>query len=136
MKRCLLLLMLAGCSTTVQQSVPGIVAAPPPSPAMKSITSPSAAAKSYEIQLWWNPYTAPGVTSLRVWRGTTPAFFSLVNEIPSSWTTVQVGGQNYNTQYYFRLTAFGPNGESAPSTTCSYFKQNANKPGIPGNSAQ
>jgi len=110
---------------------PGIdnAKAPASAPTALSAKLLATAPKGYSVQLVWNQYPDPTVSSLRVWQGS-----SAIRQVSPQVTTVVVGGLSYRVQYSWHLTAIGPTGESAPSGTVGYWKQNAQQPGIPSGS--
>ncbi len=130
MKHCLALLLLAGCATK-EPPPPTAHAAPT---AMAPTATPLAQQpKSYTINLSWSPYVDPTASKLIVWEGTDPnGVFNAVSQVPTSTTSAAVGGLGYNQTWYFRISALGPNGESAPSGIVYWFKRNSQQPGSGG----
>jgi len=124
------LLMSSGCSTPPPAQPPPSPAAPPV-PAIKA-TPFISAPRTYSVQLIWAKYTDPTANSIEVWQGS-----SVIQQLPTQSSSIFVHGLNYRVQYFWHLTASGPSGQSAPSATVGYWKQNAQQPGIPtGGSAQ
>lgn len=130
-----LLLLLAGCVTPPPAQPPP--AQPPPSPAAPPVPAIKAtpfisAPRTYSVQLIWSKYADPTANSIEVWQGS-----SVIQQLPTQTSSIFVHGLSYRTQYFWHLTASGPGGQSPPSATVGYWKQNAQQPGIPtGGSAQ
>ena len=133
MKRCIvLLLLLAGCSAPQPPPpapLPQKFPPPPAKPTALRATQFASAPKSYSVQLVWDQYRDPTANSISVWQGS-----SVIQQVPPQTTSIFVGGLSYRVQYFWHLTALGTNGESAPSGTVGYWKQNAQQPGVPSGS--